>query len=935
MPSPKRPPNPKPPASAPDAGGAAKSKPKKAPALAGRTQAATKKVASKRPSPTPASPPVADADAPLSRYHAKRDFRRTPEPAGTVGDAPGHAYVIHKHWASHLHYDLRLELGGTMRSWAVPKGPSLDPRDKRLAVQVEDHPIAYNEFEGQIPAGQYGGGRVIIWDRGTWSPAPGHDAQAGLAAGNFKFVLHGEKLQGAWALVRLKDGGAKPNWLLIKEKDAFAHPASDFSVTESLPDSVGRADPRAAPEAILADTVQQLRARRAAPEDSEQKQPLALAPHAQAAIKNKAKKTAPLPDTIAPQLATLASEPPPDATDWLWELKFDGYRLLARIDAGRVQLFTRNGLDWTARMPALARALSALPVHNAWLDGEVVMPNADGLPDFGALQNAFDGRKTDALVYYGFDLLWLDGEDWRPAPMTERRARLAELLADEHSPMVRLSEPLPPDPHSLLASACQLGMEGVIGKRAGAAYRSGRSADWIKLKCGHGDEFIIAGFTAGQGARAAAGDLGALVLAAPDAAGGLRWAGNVGSGFDGRTLARLKQRLAPLITPDTPLAEGQRAKASTTITWVRPELVAQIAHAGVTRDGHLRHPVFQGLREDKHVAELRADAVSGSNQPLAHARPARAAMKSVTTSSKTDGPAVLAGQTITHPERVIDPASGATKLDLARYYATVAPLILPHLAKRPVALLRAPDGVGGEQFFQKHMEGRALPGVTLLDPALDPGHAALLEIGSEAALMGVVQMNTVELHTWNATHDKIERPDRFTLDLDPGEGVAWPQVQEAAQLVRTLLTELGLVPFLKTSGGKGLHVVTPIKRLYDWDTVKAFSKQLVEHLARLMPDRFTAVSGPKNRVGKIYPDYLRNGRGATTVCAWSVRARPGLGVSVPVAWDELAGLTGAAQWTVGNIEERLRVGNGVWEGYDSSATSLGNAQKRLNITWKT
>ena len=929
MPSPKRPPKPKPPASARDAGGAAKSKPKKAPALAGRAQAATKKVASKRPSPTPASPPVADADAPLSRYHAKRDFRRTPEPAGTVGDAPGHAYVIHKHWASHLHYDLRLELGGTMRSWAVPKGPSLDPRDKRLAVQVEDHPIAYNDFEGQIPAGQYGGGRVIIWDRGHWSPAPGHDARAGLAAGNFKFVLHGEKLQGAWALVRLKDGGAKPNWLLIKEKDAFARPASDFSVTESLPDSVGRADPRAAPEAILADTVRQIRARRAAPEDSEQKQPLALAPHAQAAIKNKAKKPAPLPDTIAPQLATRASDPPPDAADWLWELKFDGYRLLARIDAGRVQLFTRNGLDWTARMPALARALSALPVQNAWLDGEVVMPGADGLPDFGALQNAFDGSKTDALVYYLFDLLWLDGQDWRPAPLTDRRARLAELLATDHSPMLRLSEPLPPDPHSLLASACQLGMEGVIGKRAGAAYRSGRSADWIKLKCGQGDEFIIAGFTAGQGARAAAGDLGALVLAAPTPDGTLRWAGNVGSGFNARTLALLKKRLAPLITASSPLAADQRAKAPSAITWVRPELVAQIAHAGVTQGGHLRHPVFQGLREDKPVAELRADAVSGSNQPLAHARPARAAMKSVTTASKTDGPAVLAGQTITHPERVIDPASGATKLDLARYYATVAPLILPHLAQRPVALLRAPDGIGGEQFFQKHMEGRALPGVTLLDPALDPGHAALLEIGSEAALMGVVQMNTVELHTWNATRDKIERPDRFVLDLDPGEGVAWPQVQEAALLVRTLLTELGLVPFLKTSGGKGLHVVTPIKRLYDWDTVKAFSKQLVDHLARLMPDRFTAISGPKNRVGKIYPDYLRNGRGATTVCAWSVRARPGLGVSVPVAWDELAGLTGAAQWTVRNIGERLRVGNGVWEGCDGAARSIAEASKTL------
>ena len=930
MPSPKRPPKPKPPASARDAGGAAKSKPKKAPALAGRAQAATKKVASKRPSPTPASPPVADADAPLSRYHAKRDFRRTPEPAGTVGDAPGHAYVIHKHWASHLHYDLRLELGGTMRSWAVPKGPSLDPRDKRLAVQVEDHPIAYNDFEGQIPAGQYGGGRVIIWDRGHWSPAPGHDARAGLAAGNFKFVLHGEKLQGAWALVRLKDGGAKPNWLLIKEKDAFARPASDFSVTESLPDSVGRADPRAAPEAILADTVRQIRARKAQLNDSDKKQPPAQAGQARAAIKNKAAKKQLLPDAIAPQLATLARDAPPDAADWLWELKFDGYRLLARIDAGRVQLFTRNGLDWTARMPALARAMAALPVQNAWLDGEVVMPGADGLPDFGALQNAFDGRKTDALVYYGFDLLWLDGEDWRPAPLTERRARLAELLADEHSPMVRLSEPLPPDPHSLLASACQLGMEGVIGKRASAAYRSGRSSDWIKLKCGQGDEFIIAGFTAGQGARAAAGDLGALVLAAPTPDGTLRWAGNVGSGFNARTLALLKKRLAPLITPESPLAEGERAKAPSAITWVRPELVAQIAHAGVTQGGHLRHPVFQGLREDKTVAELRADAVSGTNQPLAPARQARAAMKSVTKASKTDGPAVLAGQTITHPERVIDPASGATKLDLARYYATVAPLILPHLAKRPVALLRAPDGVGGEQFFQKHMEGRQLPGVTLLDPALDPGHAALLEIGSEAALMGVVQMNTVELHTWNATRDKIERPDRFVLDLDPGEGVAWPQVQEAALLVRTLLTELGLVPFLKTSGGKGLHVVTPIKRLYDWDTVKAFSKQLVDHLARLMPDRFTAVSGPKNRVGKIYPDYLRNGRGATTVCAWSVRARPGMGVSVPVAWDELAGLTGAAQWTVGNIGERLQAGNVYWENYNSSAKSIGEAFRIFN-----
>ena len=983
MPTPKRrPPNPRPAASARDAGGAADSKPNSAPAQAEQARTATKKIVfGKVPAKKRTTPSASTTEAPLARYHAKRDFTRTPEPAGDVGGAAGFSYVIHKHWASHLHYDVRLELGGTMRSWAVPKGPSLDPRDKRLAVQVEDHPISYNNFEGQIPAGQYGGGRVIIWDRGSWSPAPGHEAAAGLAAGNFKFVLHGEKLQGGWALVRLKDSKpGKANWLLIKEKDGFARPASEFDVTEALPDSVGPARAGAAPEAILADTVRQIRARKALGADSKQNQAPELAGQAREAINIEAlqdhprhpqggeggvrgrprsgrdgvsanadapsplpspargrgskksiagSQSAPLPDTIAPQLATLASDPPPDAAGWLWELKFDGYRLLARIDAGRAQLFTRNGLDWTARMPTLARALAALPVQNAWLDGEVVMPGADGLPDFGALQNAFDGSKTNALVYYLFDLLWLDGQDWRPAPLTDRRARLAELLAAHHSPTLRLSEQLPPDPNSLLASACKLGMEGVIGKRAGAAYRSGRSADWIKLKCGQGDEFIIAGFTAGQGARAAAGDLGALVLAAPTADGALRWAGNVGSGFGGRALALLKKRLAPLIAPASPLAEGERVKAPSAITWVRPELVAQIAHAGVTRDGHLRHPVFQGLREDKPVAELRADAVLERNRPIAPYLSAGAAMKTVTSAAQTDSPAVLAGQAITHPERVIDPASGATKLDLARYYATVAPLILPHLTKRPVALLRAPDGVAGEQFFQKHMEGRQLPGVTLLDPALDPGHAALLEIGGEAALMGVVQMNAIELHTWNATRDKIERPDRFVLDLDPGEGVAWPQVQEAALLVRTLLTELGLVPFLKTSGGKGLHVVTPIKRLYDWDTVKAFSKQLVDHLARLMPDRFTAISGPKNRVGKIYPDYLRNGRGATTVCAWSVRARPGLGVSVPVGWDELAGLTGAAQWTIGNIQERLRVGNGVWEKYDDVARGIGEALKIL------
>lgn len=853
----------------------------------------------------------------LARYHAKRDFRRTPEPAGAVAAAAGRRYVIHKHWATRLHYDLRLEFGGTMHSWAVPKGPSLDPHDKRLAVQVEDHPIAYNDFEGQIPAGQYGGGRVIIWDRGSWTPL-GDPAQ-GLAAGNLKFELHGHKLQGRWALVRLKDGrAAKPQWLLIKEKDALARPASEYSVTEALPDSVGPAAAASQPDTILARTRREIAARRAE-----------IQPHeraARASPARRATKHAAPPDTLAPQLASLAEAPPPDPEAWQWEMKFDGYRLLARADAaGAVRLITRNGLDWTARMPELARALSALGLPHSWLDGEVVMPGADELPDFAALQRAFDERRTRHLVYYLFDAPFLNGTDLRAAPLGARRGELEGALpplADGGA--VRLSGVLQAAPHSLLASACQLGLEGIIGKRLAAPYRSGRSGDWIKLKCAQEDEFVIAGFTAGQGAREAS--LGALVLAAHDAGGALRWAGNVGSGFSGDTLAALLRRLQPLAQAGSPLAPGE--KVAGRVQWLRPRLVAQVRHAGLTPQGHVRHGVFRALREDKPAAEVVLPGVLGSDRAPAGADVALSATKKGARMASAKSVA-FAGQTISSPDRVIDPSSGATKRDLARYYATVAPLVLPHLAQRPVALLRAPDGVAGEKFFQKHMEGRQLPGVALLDPALDPGHPALLEIADAAGLLGVVQMNAVELHTWNATHDRIERPDRFVLDLDPGEGVDWPLVQEAALLARTLLTELGLQPFLKTSGGKGLHLVTPIKRLYDWDSVKGFTRQLVEHLAALMPERFSALSGPRNRVGKIYPDYLRNGRGATTVCAWSARARPGLGISVPVAWDELDGLTSGAHWTLANIEQRLRLGNGPWQGYDAAARALGPAQKTL------
>ena len=572
--------------------------PKRAPAPASRAQAATE----------------SEANDALHRYRTKRDFGRTPEPEGRAGLASkvgGLRYVIQKHWASRLHYDLRLEWGGTMHSWAVPKGPSLDPADKRLAVQVEDHPIAYNDFEGQIPAGQYGGGRVIVWDRGSWTPL-GDPAQD-FDEGHIKFDLHGIKLRGRWALVRLKDAQAKqPPWLLIKDRDAEARPAAEFSVTDALPDSVGPSGAPAAPS--------QTRSPESAPPHTP---PLASA----ASTKRTAKRPplGALPDQLAPQLAQLTAEPPPDATACQWEMKYDGYRLLARVgNDGKVRLITRNGLDWTVRMPELARAVAALGLRASWLDGEVVMPGGEAVPDFAALQRAFDERRTAHLVYYLFDAPWLRGADLQALPLAKRRAQLeAALPRLGDTGAVRLSPVLPPEPASLLASACRMGLEGLIGKRLDAPYRHGRSGDWIKLKCAQSDEFIIAGHTSGQGSRS---DLGALVLAAPGADGALRWAGNVGSGFSGATLAHLKQRIAPLARDTSPLAPGDKVPGR--VQWLAPELVAQVRHAGLTPQRHVRQGVFLGLREDKAAEDVELPAVDEPNQPPARAGRARAASQS-------------------------------------------------------------------------------------------------------------------------------------------------------------------------------------------------------------------------------------------------------------------------------------------------------------------
>ena len=795
---------------------------------------------------------------PLSEYNRKRDFDITAEPSGTASGGKRKAsaltFVIQKHHARHLHYDFRLELDGVLKSWAVPKGPSLDPSQKRLAVHVEDHPLSYGSFEGSIPAGQYGAGDVIVWDRGVWQPQG--DPHKAYAAGKLKFRLIGEKLTGDWALVRtrLKGSGDKEQWLLIKEQDEQARPGADYDIVEALPDSV-------------------------------------LSNASVAAPPPRNTVSAALPTRLSPQLATLVDRPPQG--DWHYEIKLDGYRMLARIAEGEVRLFTRNGHDWTDRLPRQAKALQALKLKDSWLDGEVVSLNGEGLPDFQALQNAFEiGRSLD-LVYYLFDAPFLDGRDLREEPLEVRRSALEIALGTSKSKLLRFSQAFTVDPRHILESACDLNLEGVIGKRQGSPYVSSRSADWVKLKCHLRQEFVIVGYTRPQGSRSG---FGALLLAVNDDTG-LVYSGRVGTGFDQATLDSLYRQLTALERKTSPLAKPLTSAQARGVHWVKPALVAEVRFAEWTLESLVRQAAFIAMRTDKPIAQI------------IHEQP-RAAK---TLKPSKDMPADVH---ITHGERIIDPHSGTQKQQLAQFYSDISGWILPFLQRRPVALLRAPEGIEGEQFFQKHAERLAIPFIKQLNPALDPGHARLMEIDSAAALVGAVQMGSIELHTWGATWDKLETPDQFVLDLDPDPALPWKTMVEAAQLTLAVLDELGLRAFVKTSGGKGVHLVVPLARRDGWDTVKAFAKAIAHFMTGQLPERFTATSGPKNRVGKIFVDYLRNARGASTVAPYSVRARPGLPVSVPISRDELKTLQGAQQWTVANLHQRLQsLKADPWAGY--------------------
>jgi bifunctional non-homologous end joining protein LigD len=824
---------------------------------------------------------------PLSRYKKMRDFKATPEPAPSAANdsGPGQlGFVVQKHWASRLHYDFRLELNGVLLSWAVPKGPCYDPKEKRMAVHVEDHPVEYSTFEGTIPAKQYGAGTVIVWDRGTWEPVG--DAEKGMNTGKLVFRLHGEKLAGLWELVRIsKPDDKQEQWMLFKKRDEWAQPLADYDVIKALPDSVA-AKPLGLIEEREPRGVRPVR-------DSGQEMDLSAA------------VSAALPAKLEPQKATLASSLPTSG-DWITETKLDGYRMLARVDKGRVQLITSGGHDWTKKLRSLAAEVQKLPVSSGWLDGEIVVLK-DDLPNFGALQNAIDGARNQEIVYFLFDLPYFDGKDLRDVPLWTRRALLSKLL-ENAGDRIRFSPDFDAPAAEVFEAAAGLGLEGLMLKRRDARYESGRTQTWLKAKCRLRQELVVCGFTA-RGARD--GEVGSLLLGYYVGTK-LHDAGSVGTGWDARTARDLWARLTPLEVDAAPfdvaVAKPGRwsRRAVGSERWVRPHLVVEVEFAEWTAEGVVRQASFKGLRVDKPARQV--------------VREAGVALK----------PAPVSQVKVTHPERIIDPTSGVIKLDLVRYYESVAQWMLPHLKDRPLAMVRAPTGISGELFFQKHAEKTSMPGLKAHDPKLWPNHPPLLTVDTVDALMAAAQMNVVEFHTWNSTIRLIDKPDRVIFDLDPGEGVQWKQIQEAALLVRTLLMELELKAWLKTTGGRGLHVVVPLTPRLGYESVKSFSQAFVRHLAKTIPDRFSAKSGAANRIGKVYVDYLRNGKAQTTATAFSARARPGMGVSMPISWEQLSELKSGAHWTVQTAREYLSFQTeDPWAAYWSTRQSLASAIKRL------
>jgi bifunctional non-homologous end joining protein LigD len=851
--------------------------------------------------PTSSHAPARDTS--IATYKAKRDFTVTREPApGAASSTDAPVFVVQKHDATRLHYDFRLEHGGVLWSWAVPRGPSLDPKDKRLAVHVEDHPLDYAGFEGTIPEGQYGAGTVEIWDRGTWAPV-GSDPAADLARGEMKFTLEGSRLHGRFVLIRLKPRPKEraENWLLIKEHDEHESAGTGVDQMSEQP---------LAPVQSMPVPVSQV------PTPPPRKT-AATGKDAPAAGAKRAK----LPQSQAIQLASLA-EQPPESGEWISEIKYDGYRLLVFKQGKEVRLLTRNGLDWTHRIKGLAASVAALPRETMLLDGELVALRPDGFTSFADLQAAISDGNTGGLVFYAFDLLHLDGWDLRPCRLDARKAVMAAL--DVWTNTIRYSEHLSGDAGPIRREACTMGLEGIITKKADAPYRAGRNGDWLKLKCKNREEFIVLGWTPPSGSRTG---IGALHLGFHDASGTLHYIGGCGTGFKDEELASLRKRLDALAAPapEGLLLSGERP--DTKISWVRPELVAEVQYAGWSGAGRIRHAVYLGLREDKAAAEVVRDLPD----PEAKREPFRARRSGMVVTAKPPDrtapvprkagapppPPRTGAVKLTHPDRELWP--GISKQMLADYWAAVAPAALHELAKRPLALVRCPDGVDGQHFFQKH----AMKGMQNQFREGDQDGAPYLTFDDADGLQAAAQMAAIELHSWGSAVADAGHADRLVFDLDPGPGVDWAVTVKAAHTVRERLERVGLASFCRTSGGKGLHIVAPVLTEADWDTVRAWCRAFAEAMEAELPDQFVASVPKARRSGRILVDWLRNGLGSTAVGSFSPRARPGATVATPVTWQEVTPKLDPAALTIATVPKRLaRLKADPWDGFTAAARTI-------------
>jgi bifunctional non-homologous end joining protein LigD len=890
--------------------------------MAGSKKAASKKTSRSAKKTSVSKEQMANSapdavDEQLARYRSMRDFKITAEPSGghfSKGTQDGLPFCVQKHAASHLHYDFRLGWNGVLKSWAVAKGPSYFTGDKRLAVQVEDHPMEYGGFEGIIPQGQYGGGTVMLWDQGTWEPQAGHtDVDAGLRDGSLKFILHGEKLHGKWALIRM--GGKwqkekKPNWLLIKEHDEFERGASDKAVTEAEPDSVitGRSIEEIAHNE---DHVWNSKDTRSGAKAWFRQEPRKTNPKTPARVSDKElqKEIEDLPDErqpgfIEPQLATMG-EIPPSGPDWLHELKLDGYRIQARKAGSKVQMLTRKGLDWTSRMRKIADEIAKLPANTVTLDGELVVIAPNGTTSFADLQASMQEGTKNALTYFTFDLLHLDGRNTRNLPLKKRKELLRSVLTGSNEERIRLSEHIESGGAELLKEACKLQAEGIISKRATGKYISGRGRDWLKSKCLHEQEFVVGGFT--LPANGIHG-VGALLLGYYKD-GKLIYAGRTGTGFTQKAHRMVRDRLDKLATSSSPFAAlpGDARKGA---HWVKPEMVVQVRFATWTADDLVRQAAFLGMREDKPAGEVTREEpetslgprISRSKAAEHHSRAGVAEKRSAGKTKPAEGG--HAPVRLTHPDKVLDEASGITKQVLADYYWAVADHMLPHIADRPLSLVRCPEGAGKPCFFQKHVNAMLPEGIGAIDIADKKGKVEpYITLNSAEALAGLAQMGVLEVHPWGSRNSELEHPDRLIFDLDPDESLPWKGIVDSAMEVKDLLKQLGLESFVKTTGGKGLHIVAPIEPRYGWPEIKEVARQIVMSMESAAPDRYLTKMTKAARKGKIYLDYLRNERGATSVAAYSPRARVGAAVSMPLNWSELKKMKERPSFSVANFAE--------------------------------